>query len=71
MVNVATYTCSPGKMEQKSRRVPGPLVILGFLFLAIAVVSSVLSVFGVSFTASGGKRTAVLGSFPAPGSCTC
>jgi len=68
MVTVATPTGSPGKASQKpTRRVPGPLVILGFLFLAIAVTSSVLSACGVSFTASGGKNTPILGFFSGGG----
>jgi aminobenzoyl-glutamate transport protein len=70
MVNVATTSTGspPGEIDQKPRRtVPGPLVILGFLFLAIAIVSSVLSAFGVSFAGSGGKRTSVLGFFSGSG----
>lgn len=49
------------------RRVPGPLVILTFLFVAVAVISSVLSALGVSFTNSTGKTTHVLGFFSTAG----
>lgn len=68
MVSVATPTGSPGQTGQKpTRRVPGPLVILGALFLAIAVTSSILSICGVSFTAAGGKNTSILGFFSGAG----
>ncbi|GHJ39782.1 AbgT family transporter [Streptomyces sp. TS71-3] len=68
MVSVATPTGSPGTTGQKpTRRVPGPLVILGALFLAIAITSSILSAAGVSFTAAGGKSTPILGFFSGQG----
>jgi aminobenzoyl-glutamate transport protein len=47
--------------------VPGPLAILGGLFLAVTATSSLLSACGVSFTAAGGKHTPVLGFFSGAG----
>jgi aminobenzoyl-glutamate transport protein len=68
MVDVATPTHTPGDVAPRpTRRMPGPLVILGVLFLAVAIVSSLLSAFGVSFTESGGKHTPVLGFFSGAG----
>jgi aminobenzoyl-glutamate transport protein len=68
MAQVATSAGAPGKAPEKpTRRVPGPLVILGLLFLAIAVTSTLLSAFDVSFKASDGKQTAVLGFFSGSG----
>ncbi|MEW2549902.1 AbgT family transporter [Streptomyces sp. NPDC047002] len=71
MVSVTAPAGPRGQTAQRpARKVPGPLVILGGLFLAIALTSSVLAACGVSFTASGGKETPIRGFFSGEGLLT-
>jgi aminobenzoyl-glutamate transport protein len=58
---------SGGTAQKQPRRVPGPLAILGALFIVIAILSSLLSAFGVSFKDADGKHTAILGFFSGDG----
>jgi aminobenzoyl-glutamate transport protein len=61
MVKPALSTGTPESIVPKpQRRVPGPLAILGGLFVAVALVSAVLSAAGVTVTGVGGKHMAVL-----------
>lgn len=67
MTASAVTGSSGGTAQEQRRRVPGPLAILGALFIAVAIVSSILSAFGVTFKDADGKHTAVLGFFSGSG----
>jgi aminobenzoyl-glutamate transport protein len=67
-MTASTLSSSPGGTAQEQRRrVPGPLAILGALFIIIAITSSALSALGVTFKDSDGKHTAILGFFTGDG----
>jgi len=65
---VSTATETPEKVSAKPRRrVPGPLAILGGLFVVVAVASAVLGLAGVQVTGTGGKPSPVLNFFSGAG----